>query len=126
VLIDFGTIPGRQIGSYANNLIPADQFAFELRRQGDLFGTCLIAPEKNSESGGSCLTTLKVICPIDPIYRQAPNDNISDWTKDDLRELKAHSRAKTPVAKISKMTKRSESALREKAFSLGLALGHQR
>jgi hypothetical protein len=49
-----------------------------------------------------------------------------DWTKDDLRELKAHSRAKTPVAKISKMTKRSEGALRQKAFSLGLPIGHQR
>jgi hypothetical protein len=55
VLIDFSTIPARQVGSYANNLIPADQFAYELKRQAELFGSCLIAPEKNSASGGSLL-----------------------------------------------------------------------
>jgi hypothetical protein len=54
VLIDFSPLPARQVGSYANNRIPADQFAYELKRQADLFGSCLIAPEKNSESGGSC------------------------------------------------------------------------
>lgn len=69
VLIDFSTASARQVGSFANNEMPADQFAYELRRQGDLFGTCLIAPEKNSESGGSCLTTLKMN-PADRIYRQ--------------------------------------------------------
>ena len=53
VLIDFSTIPARQVASYANNQIPADQFAYELKRQADIFGSCLIAPEKNSESGGS-------------------------------------------------------------------------
>lgn len=77
-LIDTTTIPARQIGSYANNQIPADQFAYELKRQGDMFGTCLIAPEKNSESGGSCLTTLKMIYPVDFIYRQVPLDRLSD------------------------------------------------
>lgn len=78
VLIDFSPIPARQVGSYANNEIPADQFAHELKRQGDLFGTCLIGPEKNSESGGSCLTTLKMIYPPDMIYRQVPHDRLAD------------------------------------------------
>lgn len=77
-LIDFSVIPNRQVGSYANNLIPADQFAYELKRQGDMFGTCLIAPEKNAESGGSCLTTLKMIYPVDLIYRRIPMDRIAD------------------------------------------------
>lgn len=77
-LIDPSTIPARQVGSYANNRIPADQFAYELKRQGDMFGTCLIAPEKNSESGGSCLTALKMIYPVDFIYRQVPLDRITD------------------------------------------------
>ena len=48
------------------------------------------------------------------------------WTKEQLRELKMHSRAKTPIAKISKVTKRTVGALRQKAFHLGLSLGHQR
>jgi hypothetical protein len=48
------------------------------------------------------------------------------WTKKDISELKLHSRTKTPVAKISKLTKRTVGALRQKAFQMGLALGHQR
>lgn len=78
VLMDYETIPARQIGSYANNLIPADLFGHELKRQGNLFGTCLIGPEKNSESGGSCLTTLKMIYPVASIYRQVPTDRVTD------------------------------------------------
>jgi hypothetical protein len=77
-LIDFSTTPAQQVGSYANNMIPADQFAHELKRQADLFGSCLIAPEKNSESGGSCLTTLKMIYDTNQIYRQVPLDRLSD------------------------------------------------
>ena len=49
-----------------------------------------------------------------------------EWTKEDLRELKTHSKSKTPVAKISKAMKRTIGALRQKAFALGLALGHRR
>jgi hypothetical protein len=49
-----------------------------------------------------------------------------EWTKENLRELKAHSRSKTPVAKISKLTKRTVGALRQKALTLGIPLGHQR
>jgi len=49
-----------------------------------------------------------------------------EWTAADIKELKAHSKARTPVVKIAKMTKRTESALRQKALSLGIGLGHQR
>jgi hypothetical protein len=72
VLIDFSTMPFQQVGFYANDAIPADQSVYELRRQGDLFKTCLIAPKKNSESGRPCLTTLKMIYPADRIFRQVP------------------------------------------------------
>jgi hypothetical protein len=48
------------------------------------------------------------------------------WTKEDVRELKGHSRANTPVAKISKLTRRTVGALRQKARHLGLSLGHRR
>lgn len=76
--IDFSTIPARQMGSYANNSISADLYGHELKRQGDILGTCLVAPEKNAEAGGSCLTTLKMIYPTEMIYRQVPLDRISD------------------------------------------------
>ena len=49
-----------------------------------------------------------------------------EWTNENVRELKAHSRSKTPVTKISKLTKRTVGALRQKAFQMGLSLGHQR
>jgi hypothetical protein len=50
----------------------------------------------------------------------------SPWTKDDVRELKAHSKAKTPVAKVAKTLKRTEGAVRQKATTLGIGLGHRR
>jgi hypothetical protein len=48
------------------------------------------------------------------------------WTKDDVKTLKAHSKARTPVVKVSKAMKRSEGALRRKAGILGIGLGHNR
>jgi hypothetical protein len=48
------------------------------------------------------------------------------WTKEQIQELRTHSRAKTAVAKISKLTKRTAGALRQKALELGLPLGHRR
>jgi NADH:ubiquinone oxidoreductase subunit len=49
-----------------------------------------------------------------------------EWTKDDVKELKAHSKARTPVVKIAKMSKRTIGALRAKAVTMGIGLGHQR
>ena len=48
------------------------------------------------------------------------------FTKDDVKTLKAHSKARTPVAKIVKQMKRTEGSLRQKALKLGIGLGHQR
>lgn len=51
---------------------------------------------------------------------------IKPWTKDDVRALKAHSKARTPVAKISKEMKRTVGALRRRAGILGIGLGERR
>jgi hypothetical protein len=48
------------------------------------------------------------------------------WTKQDVRELKQHSRSKSPVKKVSVAMKRTIGALRQKALILGLPLGHRR
>jgi hypothetical protein len=48
------------------------------------------------------------------------------WTKEDLRELKAHSKAKTPVSQVAKALKRTEGAVRQKAKTIGIGLGHLR
>jgi hypothetical protein len=48
------------------------------------------------------------------------------YSKADVRELRAHSKARTPVDKIAKLTKRTVGSLRQKALKLGIGLGHQR
>ncbi len=48
------------------------------------------------------------------------------FTKEDVKTLRAHSKARTPVIKISKEMKRSVGSLRQKAGKLGFGLGHQR
>ena len=48
------------------------------------------------------------------------------YTKAEVRELRAHSKARTPVKKIAKAMKRTEASLRQKALQLGIGLGHQR
>jgi len=48
------------------------------------------------------------------------------WTAQDERELKKHSKNKTPVRKISKTLKRTPGALRQKARNLGISIGHRR
>ena len=49
-----------------------------------------------------------------------------EYTRADVKELRAHSKSKTPVVKIAKLTKRSVGSLRQKAIRLGIKLGHRR
>lgn len=48
------------------------------------------------------------------------------WTNEEYKKLKAHSKARTPVAKIAKEFKRTPGALRQQALKLNIGLGHQR
>jgi hypothetical protein len=48
------------------------------------------------------------------------------WTKEDVKELRHHSRNKSPVKAIARAMKRTPGALRQKALMLGLSLGHRR
>ena len=48
------------------------------------------------------------------------------WTKAHYAELRKHSKARTPVVKISKAMKRTIGSLRQQALKLGIGLGHQR
>jgi hypothetical protein len=51
---------------------------------------------------------------------------IKPWTKEDVRMLKPHSKARTPVPKVSKVMKRTVGALRRRAGIVGVGLGHRR
>ncbi len=57
---------------------------------------------------------------------KAKNRTYKVWTKDDLKELKRHSREKTPVSKIAKTMKRTEGTIRMKAYQLGFSVGDRR
>jgi hypothetical protein len=48
------------------------------------------------------------------------------WTAAVKKELKQYSKAKMPVAKISKVMKRTAGALRQQAQKMGIPLGHRR
>ena len=48
------------------------------------------------------------------------------YTKEHVKELRAHSRARTPVTKIAKALKRTEGSIRQKAQKLGISVGHRR
>ena len=54
------------------------------------------------------------------------NGKYRPWSKGDPRELKRHSKAKTPVSAISRAMKRTVGALRQQALKLGIGLGHRR
>jgi hypothetical protein len=58
-----------------------------------------------------------------PVKATTARRVIKPWTKEDVRSLKAHSKARTPVAKISKEMKRTVGALRRRAGILGIGLG---
>jgi hypothetical protein len=48
------------------------------------------------------------------------------WTRADVKQLRQHSRDRTPVKTISRELKRTPGALRQKARALGIPLGHRR
>ena len=97
VCFDFSTVPHRVVSTYYNNVIDPSTFAFELRRQGDYFGGCLLAPELNNV-GFATVTTLLTIYDPDMIYRH------TDLTKieGDRTESKKHGWRTTSATK-SKM-----------------------
>jgi hypothetical protein len=48
------------------------------------------------------------------------------WTMAHIAELRKYSKDKLPVAKISKLMKRTVGALRQKARGLEIGIGHRR
>jgi hypothetical protein len=58
--------------------------------------------------------------------KRSGNSKRRAWTKQDERDLRKHSRSKSAVTHIARTMKRTPGALRQKALSLGLSLGHRR
>jgi hypothetical protein len=49
-----------------------------------------------------------------------------DWSRSDLQTLRALARQKTPARRIGSKLKRSEGAVRQKAYAVGLSLNTRR
>lgn len=45
-----------------------------------------------------------------------------EWTSKDVRELRSLARAKTPARSIGRKLRRSEGAVRQKAYAVGISL----
>lgn len=48
VFIDFKTVPFRVVATFKNNTIKPDTFGDEIKREADIYGACVVAPEKNN------------------------------------------------------------------------------
>lgn len=68
VFIDFDTVPARVVATYDNDAIKPDTFGDEIARQGEKFGECLLAPEKNNH-GHATIGRLKQIYPTKKIHK---------------------------------------------------------
>ena len=53
-------MPFKVVATYKNNTIKEDVFAYEIQRQGDIYGGCISAPEKNNYGSGT-IAILKTI-----------------------------------------------------------------
>jgi len=71
VFIDFDSVPAQVVATYDNNEIKPDIFGDEIARQGERFGECLIAIEKNNH-GHSTIGRLKQIYSKKKIFRTQP------------------------------------------------------
>lgn len=58
-LANFDFVTGELVSTYHSNTIKPELFAYELKRVGDEYGSCMIAPEINNMSGGIVIITLK-------------------------------------------------------------------
>ncbi len=49
-----------------------------------------------------------------------------EWTKQDVRDLKSLAREKTPARRIGRKLRRTEGAVRQKAYAEGISLSLRR
>lgn len=75
VIIDLSTVPNRIVGTYKNDRMPPDIFGYELKRQGEMFGNPMIAPELNM-TGYATVTILKRVYPTASIYVPTQDEKV--------------------------------------------------
>jgi hypothetical protein len=88
-LWDFTT--GTVIGTFNDNQIRPDMFAYELVRLGNDFGNCILAPEVNNTSGGMVIQVIKDK-EYPNIYRKELTDRMNNVL---TKQLGWHTNSKT-------------------------------
>lgn len=73
VVIDFKI--KKVVGTYKSNTIPPNVFAYELKRQGEAYGNCIVGPEINN-TGFATIAELQNI--YDNIYQRENKNKITD------------------------------------------------
>ena len=76
-VINFSTRPARVVATYANNTIPPDVFGYELIRQGQMYGECLIGAERNNTGYGT-IAILQEGYPEYKLYKHTVKDKITN------------------------------------------------
>lgn len=71
--IDHTTIPARLVADYEDNAIAPDNFAYEIKREAEMFGLPYGAPETNN-TGFATLAILKKIYPPGKIHQRRQED----------------------------------------------------
>jgi hypothetical protein len=67
VIIDFDMIPAQVVSTYSSNEIRPDSFGYEIAKQGERYGECIVAPENNKYD--MVIGKLREIYPTDKIYK---------------------------------------------------------
>ena len=75
VLIDFSRIPALVVATYESNQVDPTVFAHEMKRAGEMFGMCLLAPEVN-DTGFATIAELTAIYDDDKIYRRQDKNKV--------------------------------------------------
>ncbi len=86
VFIDFETVPARVVATFDTNTVKPDTFGDEVGKQGEKYGECLVAPERNNH-GHATIGRLKQIYPLRKIYRTVKkNRDVLVERKDERKE----------------------------------------
>jgi len=72
VFIDFSTFPAEVVATYYDNIIKPDVFAYEIQRQAEMFGNCLVAPESNNHGHATIAILKQLNCNI---YKREPKQS---------------------------------------------------
>lgn len=106
VIFDFTM--NRVVATYKSNAIGPDIFAYEIKRGGEKYGECLVAPERNNH-GHATLAILKGI--YDNIYAEIKQDKKTDVKTERLGW-------QTNLATKPKMLSELKSVLDDEAIAL--------